>query len=123
MAQADDDDDEDEWDDGDTDEFADDTPADELLDVLETIERHRAGLNAAATYFEAILSTEPDLRRQWDAFTHAGGITSGDFRRFLDGKIMRYRPTRHRKHLRLVVKNEKRKPTVLRPRHGDGDAA
>ena len=106
----------------DEDEFCEDSAADELIDTLKTIERHRAELEAAARYFEAVLDGNPDLRQQWQEFTRGGGVSSGDFRRFLDGKVIRYRPTRHRKHLRLVV--NQRKPTVIRRprRHGD-DAA
>jgi hypothetical protein len=111
----------DDWDDEPGDEESDDAPTEQLLDVLNKVERHREGLRTAATYFEAILAAEPDLAAQWKAFTRAGGITAHDFRRYLDGRIMRYRPTRHRRHLRLI--HNQRTPTVIgRPRR-DGDAA
>ena len=102
----------------DEDEFCAEDPADELIDTLRKIERHRAELQAAASYFEAILDGKPELRRQWEAFLRAGGIGSGDLRRFLDGHVIRYRPTRRRKHLRLV--SNQRKPIAIR--RGD-DAA
>jgi hypothetical protein len=78
-------------------------PANELVDALKSVERHRDQLQAAASYVQAILASDPDLHRQWNEFTHAGGITADDFRQFLDGRF-RYRLARQRKHLRLVVK-------------------
>lgn len=122
WARAQDDDDEIPEDDDeiDEDEF-DENPADEVIDTLKTIERHRAALREAASYFEAILSTNPELHRQWQEFTRGGGVSSGDFCRFLDGQVVRYRPTRHCKHLRLVV--NQRKPTAIRRPRGQGDDA
>jgi hypothetical protein len=99
----------------------DENPADELLATFRKIDRLREELHAAGNYFAAILQAEPALRQQWDTFLRAGGIGSRDFRRYLDGYVIRYRPMRRRKHLRLVI--NQRNPTVTRPPRGHGDAA
>lgn len=102
-------------------EWSDSDPQEELLDTLKSIEHHREQLHQAASYFEAILATEPGLRTLWDQFTRAGGVTVDDLRCFLAGRF-RYRRIRKHRHVRLVV-NQKRKPMVIRRSHGGDHAA
>ena len=79
---------------------------DELLDVLKSIERHRDRLAADASYFDGLLISNPELQALWQKFMRAGGVTSRDFRQFLDGRF-RCRRIKQRRHLRLVAAAEK----------------
>jgi hypothetical protein len=58
---------------------------------------------------------------QWREWNEAGGVSADDFERFLDDR-MRYRPTKRKRHLRLISTNKIRRLIVNR-RHGGDDAA
>jgi hypothetical protein len=110
-------------DDDEIEEWSGSSPDEELIDALERIEQARRELAAQHRYFNSVLAAEPCLQEQWAGFLRQGGITAHEFRNYLAGKIIRYRATRTRKHLRLLV-NNKRRPVVLKTSpHDDDDAA
>jgi hypothetical protein len=78
---------------------------DEVSDLLRAIERHRQALRDAATNLQRWLSSSPGFAQTWHGFTAAGGVSADDFERFLDDR-MRYRPTKRKRHLRLIVNNK-----------------
>jgi hypothetical protein len=95
---------------------------DDLLEALQCIEQCREKLNAAAARLGSLLS-EPLLQELWSEFSKAGGLTSRDLQRYLDGKIIRYRPTRQKKHLRLVTCSKRPKVKPLPYHDPDDDEA
>ena len=92
---------------------------DEVIQLWENIEHHRAAIARLSAIFEGWLDVSPALYKDWAEFTEIGGITAHELRRFLDGKIIRRRPMRSRRHLRMVVNNKRR---AMRVSNGD-DAA
>jgi hypothetical protein len=89
---------------------------DEVVLLWENIERHRAAIARALATFEGWLDISPELYKDWCEFTEIGGVTAHELRRFLDGQIIRRRPMRSRKHLRMVVNNKRR---CVRAPNGD----
>src|SRR5262245_5760252 len=82
----------------------------ELVKLWVTIEYHQAEVAKRLAIFNAWCSHSPDLARDWGKFTDAGGIgiSIEDLKRFFDGKVIRRRRMRRKKHLRLYVVNERR---------------
>jgi hypothetical protein len=92
----------------------------EVVLLWENIEHHRAAIACKLAIFENWLDISPALYNDWCEFTEIGGVTAYELRRFLDGQIIRRRPMRQRKHLRLVASKKGR---AVRAPHGDNDAA
>jgi hypothetical protein len=111
------------WDD-DANNFDEDGKAfiteDEVVELLQSMERYRQRIADAAFVFSDWLEGSPQLQEVWNKFIQAGGITADDFRKFLDGRF-RYRLIRQRRHLRLVVNNKSQRRVVRCP--GGDDAA
>lgn len=78
----------------------------EVIDLLGRIERHREALECEQATLTRWLAGAPELAADWAGFTRMGGVTAEDFARYLDGRL-RSRRTRRKRHLRLVVVNNK----------------
>jgi hypothetical protein len=76
--------------------------------LLRGIERNRQALLDAAKALQCYVDNSPGFAKTWREFIAAGGVSSGDFERFLDDR-MRHRTTKRKRHLRLVASN---KPTA-----------
>jgi hypothetical protein len=98
------------------------TAKDELFDAYRRIEQHRAKLSAAATEMDGLIEEFPFLAELWKSFEEIGGISSADLERHLAGKVLRYGPTKRKRHLRIVSSREE-KPFVIRRRPRDEDDA
>ena len=107
-ADADDDDEIEEW--------SGSSPDEELIDALERIEQARRGLATQRRNFDAVLAAWYHSQEQSAGFLRQGGITAHEFRNYLAGKTIRYRATRARKHVRMIVNNERR---CVRAPNGD----
>jgi hypothetical protein len=94
----------------------------EVVSLLRKIEHHRYELTRAAMIFDNWLDHSEELYDVWREFQQAGGITSSELERHLDGRIFRHRPVRARGHLRLIVSNKRRAHRLTRMRDDD-DAA
>jgi hypothetical protein len=92
----------------------------EVIQLWQNIEYHRAEIARQLAIFESWLDISPALQKDWDKFTQMGGISAHELAQFLDGKIIRRRPMRSRKHLRMVV-NNRRRPVVLKTSPPDDD--
>jgi hypothetical protein len=101
----------DDWEDED-DEEALPSPEQLLLSALSNIETLRAGMQQASASLQQLLDDYPELQRRWQEFQSVGGISAQEFRYFLAGGIIRAKPARRWRHLRLVASKRKR-PTVL----------
>jgi hypothetical protein len=78
----------------------------DIADLWRTIERNRATIAYQEARFQRWMQLSPELRKHWQAFIDAGGVTADDYSKFCAGK-MRHRSTREKKHLRLVRDNPK----------------
>jgi hypothetical protein len=91
----------------------------DVLCLLRSIERNRQALRDAAKALQRYVEDSPGFAKTWREWNAAGGVTADDFERFLDDR-MRYRPTKRKRHLRLIANN---KPRPLLHKGGDDDAA
>ena len=91
-----------------------------IVDLWSRIERNRRQIAEQEARFQRWLQWSPELRKHWQQFIDAGGVTANDFDKFCAGK-MRHRSTREKKHLRLVSK--KNSPTIRRSRFNSGNDA
>jgi len=91
------------------------SPQDELVEILDSIERQRERLNCYHIRLTHLLRRNPELQDQYQRFSQASGLTAKDFELFLKGEL-RPRITRTKKHLRLV---SNRKPLTNRLRLRD----
>jgi hypothetical protein len=79
----------------------------EFVALLQRIEHHRGQLNADAETLRSWLNNS-QLAAAWGKFTANGGISCADFLNFMQGKQgPRLSPLCQRRHLRLVVSQDK----------------
>jgi hypothetical protein len=97
-------------------------PQEELVELLENIERHRERLGYNIGGLRALLRRNPLLEKQWNSFLRSGGVTANDLECFLNGQF-RPRLTRTRKHLRLVSNREPSRIRMRRQSEEPDDAA
>lgn len=72
-----------------------------LLHQLRLIESQREEWQEALEDWQDLLS-RPAANRLWREFTDKGGVASAEFEKFIAGKPFRNRPTRGKRHLRLI---------------------
>jgi len=73
-----------------------------IFAMLQLIEAHRVEGKEYGRLWRDLMS-RPSAIRMWHTFTTLGGVTSDDFKAFMDDKPFRNRPVvRRNKHLRLV---------------------
>jgi hypothetical protein len=92
----------------------------ELLQAYRRIEECREGMKDAVTEIGELTEEFPFLGELWKSFVKLGGISSKELEKHLDGKIIRARHQRTKKHLRLVS-DRPIKPIMIKRRHRDGD--
>jgi hypothetical protein len=80
----------------------------EVIELYREMEFYREALQECAATLDDWLAKSSEFAAEWDAFLEKGGATSDDLERYLNGKTFRHRPTRKRKHLRLITVNRKR---------------
>jgi hypothetical protein len=78
--------------------------SDDVIDQLTQIEMCQEELLDRQSRVWEWLVKFPEFAKDWAKFQSAGGVTSSDFAKFMEG-TMRHRRTRQRKHLRLVRDN------------------
>jgi hypothetical protein len=92
---------------------------DDVLCLLRSIEQHQQALRSASQMLQRYVEDSPGFAKTWREWNAAGGVTADDFERFLDDR-MRHRPTKRKRHLRLIANN---KPRPLLHKSGGDDAA
>jgi hypothetical protein len=85
---------------------------DEVIDLLQSIERHQHALREAYRTIQQWLDGSEQFAEAWCEFTESGGVSADDFVRFIAGTF-RCRRVRRKKHLRLVSSS---KPQRIRLR-------
>jgi hypothetical protein len=95
----------------------------ELLERVKFLDRQRGLMNLAIHNLNSLLNTQPDMKRIWQEFTQAGGVTAEELHYFThNGRKLKTRPLRRKRHMRMVVNNDR--PTVRRVRlYGQPDDA
>lgn len=73
----------------------------DVADLWKSIERHRRQIAYQEARFQHWLRWSPELRKDWQVFIDAGGVTARNWENFCQG-TMRHRSMRENKHLRLV---------------------
>jgi hypothetical protein len=81
------------------------SPTAELIELLQDLDTSRRNLDCLGLLIEHHLKQNPNLRKTWDEFLKAGGVTTREFRSFLNtGGIGCRQPVRKMKqNLRLIV--------------------
>lgn len=92
----------------------------EVQHLLNDMAAHRDALAADAETLQDWLAHSTDFMIAWRQFAANGGLTGQDFVAFVQGRLQR-RPTRTRRHLRLIV--SKNKAALVRRKLGGNDAA
>ncbi len=87
---------------------------DDLLAALRDVEKSRAWFEHTTREFRAKLDYNPMLRRSWHEFTGKGGVFADDYEKFICDLRFRSRPTRQKKHMRLVSCNDVGSPAGRR---------
>jgi hypothetical protein len=75
-----------------------------IIETLERIEEARNTMQAAAEQLARLIERDPrgEWQNKWRRFMAAGGVTTGEFCRWLvDNRQIRR--TKHQKYLRLIV--------------------
>jgi hypothetical protein len=94
----------------------------EVIDLYREMECYRAALAQCSAILDDWLENSADFAAEWNGFLEKGGATSDDLERYLNGRVFRHRPTRKRKHLRLITVN-RRRPNRRLFHDGGNDAA
>jgi hypothetical protein len=110
------------YDDEDEEDYYVDDPEEVLVRLLKRIGSIRDQLDHIQGELSDLLQEEPELAQQYHQFVQQGGITAEDFERFRL-KLLRPRPIRSRKHLRLVATSKAVKRSRPRLRGGNDDDA
>ena len=90
----------------------------EVMELLHSIDQHRAALAADAATLRQWLAISPELYAAWRKFIGQGGIKAADFDLSMGGRLPA-RPVRMLRHLRLIRNN----PGRRRPSRASGPEA
>ena len=77
---------------------------DEVIGLLQSMERHQQALHEANSTMQQWLNGSDEFADAWREFTESGGVSVDDFKAFINGTF-RCRLVRRKKHLRLVNRN------------------
>jgi hypothetical protein len=94
----------------------------EVLDLLQSIDDHRAQLVRDAETLREMLEFSDELYGDWRAFCAQGGVSAVDFQDFLKGRMPR-RSAKLKRHLRVIASNERPRKRLRLSRSSGGPEA